>query len=28
LARTLLTVPTHRFVTQIVIDRIRVWASS
>ena len=28
LARTLLTVPTHRFVTPDVIERIRVWASS
>ena len=28
LARMLLTVPTHRFVTEIVIDRIRRWASA
>jgi dTDP-4-amino-4,6-dideoxygalactose transaminase len=28
LARTLLTVPTHRFVTNDVIDRIGVWAAA
>lgn len=28
LARTLVTLPTHRFVTKTVIDEIRAWASS